>query len=58
MTMTQTRKVESFRLRDSTQIKLKKLLARYSKMEYPPTKTEVYNRAIEQFCDRELGKTG
>lgn len=48
---------ESFRMKDSTRMKLNKLYARYRKTEkFLPTKTEIYNRAIEEFCDKELGK--
>ncbi len=53
--MNKPKKVESFRMRDSTRKKLNKLYSRYRWTEnFPPTKTAIYNRAIEEFCDREL----
>ena len=55
--MSKPKKVESFRMGDSTRKKLNKLQARLRKTEkYPPTKTDIFNRAIEELCDRELDK--
>ncbi len=56
--MNKPKRVESFRMKDSTRKKLNRLYARYRNAEYPPTKTAIYNRAIEEFCDRELQRKG